>query len=166
MSNLDSSVKKTMDFIFADMDKKTLKDAKKKRLSALKANIGKIVTISIDEIVTNENIRKNIDTKSESFLRLVASIKKYGILENIVAELRINARGSDYRLVCIAGHRRILAAKKTKIITKVPCLLQAYHKPGDPVGAALAENLNREDLHCLDVARGYQRARCFGVAGK
>lgn len=160
MDNLSNAVAKTMNFVFADIEETT--NEKKKRLSSLKANIGKVVTISIDEIETNENVRKSIDTESEGFLRLVESIKKYGILENVVAELRINSKESDYRLVCIAGHRRILAAKAAKSITKVSCLLQSYKQKGDHVGAALAENLNREDLHCLDVADGYKNLLTSG----
>ncbi len=160
MENLSNAVAKTMNFVFADIEEAT--NDKKKRLNSLKANIGKVVTISIDEIETNENIRKSIDTNSEGFLRLVESIKKYGILENVVAELRINSKESDYRLVCIAGHRRILAAKVAKNITKVSCLLQSYKQKGDHVGAALAENLNREDLHCLDVADGYKELLLAG----
>ncbi len=154
MNNLSNAVAKTMNFVFADIEEAT--NEKKKRLTSLKAHIGKIATIPLDEIETNENIRQAIDTNSEGFLRLVESIKRYGILENVVAELRINSKETDYKLVCIAGHRRILAAKAAQTITKVPCLLQAFSQKGDHVGAALAENLNREDLHCLDVADGYK----------
>lgn len=157
MSNLSGAVAKTMNFVFADIEEVASDkiSEKIKRISSLKANINKIVTIPIDEIVTDENVRKSIDISSESFLRLVESVKKYGVLENIVAELRLNKKESDYKLVCIAGHRRILAAKAAKNITKIPCLLQSYTTKGDNIGAALAENLNREDLHCLDVADGY-----------
>lgn len=154
MSNLSGAVAKTMNFVFADIEEST--NEKAKRINSLKANLGKVANIPIDEIETGENIRKSIDTNSESFLRLVESIKKYGVLENVVAELRLNKKESDYKLVCIAGHRRILAAKAAQNISKVPCLLQSYSVKGDSVGAALAENLNREDLHCLDVADGYQ----------
>lgn len=154
MTNLTGAVTKTMNYVFADIETST--NETKKRLASLKANIGKIANIPLDEIETNENIRKVIDTESESFLRLVESIKKYGVLENVVVELRINKKETDYKLVCIAGHRRILAAKAAKNITRVPCLLQAFSNKGDGVGAALAENLNREDLHCIDVAEGYQ----------
>ena len=154
MGDLSGAVAKTMNFVFADIDVSA--GDKFKKISALKANVGKIANISIDEIETGENVRKKIDTKSDSFLRLVESVKKYGILENVVAELRINKKENDYKLVCVAGHRRILAAKAAKTITKIPCLLQLYKVKGDQVGAALAENLNREDLHCLDVADGYR----------
>jgi ParB/RepB/Spo0J family partition protein len=160
MSNLENAVAKTMNFVFAELENPG--EDKRKRIASLKANIGKIANIALDEIETNENIRKSIDTESDAFLRLVESIKKYGILENIVAELRINKKENDYTLVCIAGHRRILAAKAAGSITKVPCLLQAYQNPADNIGAALAENLNREDLHCLDVADGYKKLLLHG----
>lgn len=154
MTNLSGAVAKTMNYVFADIETST--NESKKRISALKANIGNLANISLDEIETNENVRKSIDTESESFQRLVESIKKYGILENIVVEVRINKKETDYKLTCVAGHRRILAARAAKNITKVPCLLQHFTNSGDSVGAALAENLNREDLHCLDVAGGYK----------
>jgi len=154
MGNLSGAVSKTMGFVFADIEHST--NDKQKRLNSLKANIGKIANIPIEEIETAENVRKSIDTKSESFLRLIESIKKYGVLENVVAELRLNKKENDYKLVCVAGHRRILAAKAAKNITKIPCLLQSFSVKGDHIGAALAENLNREDLHCLDVADGYK----------
>lgn len=154
MTNLSGAVAKTMNFVFADIETST--NEAKKRISSLKANIGKVANIPLDEIETGENVRKTIDTESDGFLRLIESIKKYGVLENVVVELRLNKKETDYKLVCVAGHRRILAAKAAKNISKVPCLLQSYAKKGDSVGAALAENLNREDLHCLDVADGYR----------
>lgn len=153
MGDLSGAVAKTMNFVFSDIESTT--NENKKRIEALKANIGKVVNISIDEIETNENVRKSVDTKSESFLRLVESVKRYGILENVVAELKIDQE-NNYRLVCVAGHRRILAAKEAGNVIKIPCLLQSYTEKGDNIGAALAENLNREDLHCLDVAEGYK----------
>lgn len=154
MADLNGAVAKTMNFVFAEID--NAGDEGKKRLGTLQANIGKVVTLPLDEIETNENIRRTIDVNSESFSRLLESIKKYGILENIVAELRVNKKDAGYKLVCIAGHRRLLAAKMAGTINKVPCLLQAYEQKGDSVGVALAENLNREDLHCLDIAEGYK----------
>lgn len=154
MSDLSHAVTKTMNFVFADIDMAT--QEKKTRLEILKANVGKIANIPIDEIETDQNIRSNIDIKSESFLRLVESIKKYGILENVVVNLQISQDDDNYKLICVAGHRRILAAKVIGNIYKIPCLIQDYIKNGDNVGAALAENLNREDLHCLDIAEGYQ----------
>ncbi len=154
MTNLSGAVAKTMNLVFADIETST--NEVRKRINALKANIGKVANIPLEEIQTNENVRKSINTTSEGFSRLVESIRKYGILENVVVELRLNKKETDYKLVCIAGHRRILAARATGVISKIPCLLQLYGQKSDSVGAALAENLNREDLHCLDVADGYR----------
>jgi ParB/RepB/Spo0J family partition protein len=154
MTNLSNAVAKTINTVFEEIDIST--DEIKKRISSLKANIGKIANIPIEEIETNENIRKTVALDSENFLRLVESVKKYGVLENVVVELRLNKKETDYKLVCIAGHRRIFAAKAAKTITKIPCLLQSYTNRSDGIGAALAENLNREDLHCIDVADGYR----------
>lgn len=159
MANLSSAVAKTMNFVFSDIESSTSNEAKK-RVESLKASIGKIANLPINEIETSENVRKKVDVNSEGFLRLVESIKKYGILENVVVELRI--KGDSYQLVCIAGHRRILAAKAAGNIDRVPCLLQAYTDKSDSIGAALAENLNREDLHCLDVADGYRDLMALG----
>lgn len=153
MANLSGAVAKTMNFVFADIETST--NEAKKRITTLKDNIGKIANIALDEIETNENVRKSIDTESESFLRLVESVRKYGVLENVVVQIKLNKKETDYRLVCVAGHRRILAAKTVGTIKKIPCLLQMYGNEGDSIGTALAENLNREDLHCLDVADGY-----------
>lgn len=154
MTDLTRAVTKTISSVFANMEKPN--GEVQERIAALKANIGKVANIDLSEIETKENIRNSIDTSGEGFLRLVESIKRYGVLENIVVELRLNRDETDYKLVCIAGHRRILAAKEAGNIIRVPCLLQAYTHRGDSVGVALAENLNREDLHCLDVADGYR----------
>ena len=46
----------------------------------------KVRHLRLEEIQTNENIRKSIDIKSDSFARLVESIKRYGILENVIVK--------------------------------------------------------------------------------
>lgn len=155
MSNLNNAVTKTLNLVFAEVNDDN-QELKKTKIDALKKSIGKIANIDINEFITNKNIRSFIDTSSESFLNLTESIKKYGILENIVAELHINKEETEYKLICIAGHRRILAAKQAGSITKIPTLIQSFEHQGERVGLALAENLNREDLHCLDIADGYR----------
>lgn len=160
MSNLNNAVTKTMNFVFADIDNSA--NEVKKRISSLKANIGKVAMIPLSEIGTNENIRQSIDVESDGFIRLVESVKKYGILENIIVELRVNSDETEYQLICVAGHRRILAAKIANTQNKIPCMLQWYNHKSDFIGTALAENLNREDLHCIDIADGYDSLIKFG----
>lgn len=123
------------------------------RLATLKKNVGKVVVIPIREIDDSQNIRKGpIDTESPKFKQLVESIKRDGLLQNIVVELREDSDG--YRLVCLAGHRRIRAmlALGNERITSL--LLEKKSAAGG-VSAALSENQNRENLHFLDVAEGY-----------
>jgi ParB/RepB/Spo0J family partition protein len=131
-----------------------------RKLDVLKDNINRIVSLPLDVIELDENIRHTINQESESFKSLVASIKQFGILENAIVELRESETG--YRLVCVAGHRRILAAKHVAQITKIPCLIKVYDQPDQKIGASLAENLLREDLHCLDVADGYAKLLAAG----
>ena len=58
MTNLSGAVAKTMNSIFADIESST--NESKKRITNLKANLGKIANISLDEIETSDNIRKSI----------------------------------------------------------------------------------------------------------
>ncbi|MDQ3234979.1 MAG: ParB/RepB/Spo0J family partition protein [Pseudobdellovibrionaceae bacterium] len=123
------------------------------RLAVLRKHIGKIVVFNIDEIDTSQNIRKSpIDRESPKFMQLVESIKKDGLLQNIVVELR-EADGS-YSLVCLAGHRRIAAMQVLKN-ERITCLLLDKREHSQSTSTALSENQNREDLHFLDVADGY-----------
>lgn len=154
--SLQKNIAATMNQVTHDINASTqnLADTQRK-LSLLKASINTVVNLSPDDIIFEHNVRHKVDEESPEFEKLCESIKKYGLLKNVVAELHI-AKGEDsYRLVCIAGHRRLTALKKLGLTNKIPCLIKQYNE-GDRVGAALSENLNREGLHCVDIANGYQ----------
>jgi ParB/RepB/Spo0J family partition protein len=123
------------------------------KLEKLLGLIGKIVVLNITDIDISQNIRKDpIDEDSAKFKALVESIRKNGLLQNAVVELRLTEK--SYQLVCLAGHRRIRALKLLGI-EKIPCLLLQNRNSSQSTSAALAENLNRDELHFLDVADGY-----------
>jgi ParB family transcriptional regulator, chromosome partitioning protein len=124
------------------------------RLAQLQKNVGKVVTLKLDEIVIEENVRRIIDTTTPEFGELVDSIRNYGIMQNIVAELQVTQ--DNYRIICIAGQRRLLAARAAQV-EKGPVLLREYKTDDQRVVDGLTENLLREELHCLDVAEGYLR---------
>lgn len=124
------------------------------RLQQYESNVGKIVKIPINEIELDENIRSRIDTESPSFKSLLSSITKHGIQQNIVVELRSNE--NNYRIVCVAGHRRVTAALIAGTIKTIPALIKKFEKTDFRTEHALMENLLREDLHCLDIAAGYK----------
>lgn len=133
---------------------KNITEAQRK-LEILKSSINTVVNISPDDIIFEYNVRHKVDEESPEFEKLCESIKTYGLLKNIVAELQISDQQDSYKLVCIAGHRRLTALKHLGFKNKIPCLIKQYND-GDRVGAALSENLNREGLNCIDIANGYQ----------
>jgi ParB/RepB/Spo0J family partition protein len=124
------------------------------RIQQYISSVGKIVKIPVSDIHLNENVRCQIDTDDSNFQSLLASIKKHGIQQNIVVELRII--DDDYKIVCISGHRRVMAAKMCGTIPLVPALIKQFSDTNTRTELALIENLLREDLHCLDVANGYK----------
>jgi ParB/RepB/Spo0J family partition protein len=122
--------------------------------------IDKIVKIPIEDIELDENIRSSIDTEDDNFKSLLHSIRKHGIQQNIVVEFRKTANG--FKIICVSGHRRVTAAKIAGTISVVPAIIKQFEKSDTRVELALAENLLREGLHCLDVANGYQKLFTLG----
>ncbi|MBI1766483.1 MAG: ParB/RepB/Spo0J family partition protein [Acidobacteria bacterium] len=121
------------------------------RLKAYLDYVGKTVTVPLDLILIEDNVRKQVDTNSPKFQELVESIKREGLLQNLVVDVRTGASGTY--LSCVSGQRRLLAAKIAGV-EKAVCLLKQYSE-GDRVSIGLTENLVRQDLHCIDVADGY-----------
>ncbi len=126
-------------------------------IEKLKQNFGKVVFFHVETIQTDQNIRSNIDTESEDFKKLLESIREHGVLQNPVVELRENDQTIwGYDLICVAGHRRLLAASVLGI-ERVNCSLHKFSNASQRTGIALAENLNREGLYSLDIADGYAK---------
>lgn len=136
-------------------------DANREKLERLQAAIGKVVLLPIEEILIEDNVRQSIDTKADSFLELVSSIRENnGVLQNLIIELQI--KEDKYRLICIAGQRRLLAARIAGVV-KVPALIKQYANDGERVIDGLTENLTRQDLPAIDIAEGYQRLLKAGI---
>lgn len=136
-------------------------DTNREKLERLQAAIGKVVLLPIEEILIEDNVRQSIDTTADSFLELVSSIRENnGVLQNLIIELQI--KDDKYRLICVAGQRRLLAARIAGVV-KVPALLKQYANDGERVIDGLTENLTRQDLPALDIAEGYQRLLKTGI---
>lgn len=135
-------------------------DPQEEKLKKYELLIDKIAKIPIEDIELDENIRASIDINDESFKSLTHSIRKYGIQQNIVVELRRLATG--FKIVCVSGHRRVTAAKAIGTISVVPALIKQFDKSDTRIELALAENLLREGLHCLDIANGYLQLFSLG----
>jgi len=82
---------------------------------------------------------------------LVQSVKEKGILQPIVA---IRTEVSN-RYQILAGERRWRAAQKAGL-TQVPLLLRET-TPAEVLEIALIENVQRQDLNCIEEALAYQR---------
>jgi ParB/RepB/Spo0J family partition protein len=157
MINIIKEDQVTIEREFTDLDKI------KKKISLLKGAVNTVITISPNEIQMKKNVRHDIDEESSDFKQLCESIKTFGLMKNVVAELRVSPDEESYELVCIAGHRRLTALKRLGKEDKIPCLIKSYdNNNGDRVGAALSENLTREGLGCVDIANGYRELKNSG----
>lgn len=129
-------------------------------LRKLLANIGKTVILPVNWLVIRDNIRQMVDTASPDFAKLVESVRKYGVKQNLIGNVAVGEDGS-WQIVCVAGQRRLLAAQQSGRET-VPVRLERYTDKASHLVDALSENLLRKNLHCLDTAVGYLRLREAG----
>jgi len=80
---------------------------------------------------------------------LVASVREHGVVQPVL----VRKLGDGYQLV--AGERRLRAARMAGLET-VPVVVQEFSE-SQMVEIALIENLQREDLNCIEEARAYRR---------
>ena len=107
--------------------------------------------ININDIEINQDQpRKNFNDKS--LKELAISIKNYGIIQPITVR-----RLSENKFQLISGERRFRASKLSGIQTIPSFIKDADEK--EILELALIENIQREDLNPLEVAKGYQRLK-------
>ena len=137
--------------------------AEKKALTVPEiAAMNGFLELAISDILRTENIRQGIDTEAPEFLNLTESIRTIGLQNPPVVEVR-GADSAKAQLVCVSGHRRLLALE-TIGESRVTCALKLFRTERHRALAALAENINREDLHFLDKADGYGALVKHGMA--
>lgn len=109
----------------------------------------KIIKVPVDQIYPNPyQPRKTFD---EAALNdLAASIQLYGVLQPLLV-----APGENGQYLLIAGERRLRASKMAKL-AEVPVIVTDYTTQ-QIAEIALIENLQREDLHFLEEAEGYEQ---------
>lgn len=109
----------------------------------------KVVKVPIEKIVPNPyQPRKTFE--SEALADLASSIAQFGVLQPLLV-----APSSDGTYLLIAGERRLRASKMAKL-TEVPVIISEYTSQ-QIAEIALIENLQREDLHFLEEAEGYEK---------
>lgn len=126
------------------------------------ADLNGFFELNIKEIERDQNIRYQININSHEFRNLKESIRSIGLQNPPVVEVRQVREGEDPHLVCISGHRRLLALEALGV-EKVVCALKKFQSSRHRTLAGLAENINREDLHFLDKAAGYGQLVSVGM---
>ena len=109
----------------------------------------KVVKVGIEQIFPNPyQPRKTFD--DGALADLASSIAQYGVLQPLLV-----APAEDGRYLLIAGERRLRASRMAKL-TEVPVIISEYSSQ-QIAEIALIENLQREDLHFLEEAEGYEQ---------
>lgn len=124
---------------------------------------GELLQVAIEALHPNrQQPRRHFD--AEALEELVSSVKAHGILEPVLVrplEARDIPRSSgrvpasDTQFEIVAGERRWRAAQKAGL-REVPVLVRLLDDR-HAFEIALVENLQREDLNPVEIARGLQR---------
>lgn len=88
--------------------------------------------------------------EDEALADLSASIAQYGVLQPLLV-----APAEDGRYLLIAGERRLRASRMANV-KEVPVIVSEYTTQ-QIAEIALIENLQREDLHFMEEAEGYEQ---------
>ncbi len=110
--------------------------------------------VAIDAIEPNPRQPRQ-QLPAASLDSLARSLREHGVIQPLIVVLRPgagNEQGPRYQL--IAGHRRWEAAKLAGIKT-VPVVVK-HATPQQMLEMALVENIQREDLNPIEMARAYQ----------
>ncbi len=126
-----------------------------------------VTTLRVSEIVPNRyQPRRTFD--KDKLQELANSLKENGIIQPIIVTKRDD---SLYEL--IAGERR-LEASKLAGFREVPVIVRSV-TPKEQLQFAIIENVQREDLNAIEVAKAYQQlneefhlthAQISGIVGK
>lgn len=109
--------------------------------------------ISLDLIDPNpQQPRRDFD--EEELNELADSIREHGVLQPVL--LQPNRLGTRYQL--ISGERRVRAAE-TAGLTKIPSLIHDPRDSESSMTVALVENIQRENLNDIELARAYRRLK-------
>ena len=116
-----------------------------------------IFYIEVDKISPNPDQPRR-EFEPESLKELAASIREFGLLTPIVVTKK-NVEGPsgvevEYEL--IAGERRLKASKLLGLQT-IPAIVRNIRLDRERLELAIIENIQREDLNPIEMARAYAR---------
>lgn len=103
--------------------------------------------IEMDKLILNSaNFR--MDANQERIIELATSISRTGLINPIT----VRPKGKKYEIV--AGNRRYLACVHLKF-TEIECIIRTL-SDDEANELQLSENIQREDIHPMDEARGFK----------
>lgn len=112
-------------------------------------NASEVQLVTIAEIVPNPfQPRKTFN--DEALQELAASIEQFGVIQPLLVR-----RKNDSGFELVAGERRLRASKLAGLV-EVPVIVKELADK-EMAELAMIENLQREDLHFLEEAEGFQQ---------
>ena len=147
------------DFFFLDEDLEKKKEEKEeKEIEEPERKIKEAVfLIEVDKIRPNPFQPRKV-VHDDSLFELAQSIRKFGILQPLVVQKKeiVKEDGIEVYYELIAGHRRLEAAKMIGL-ERVPALIKDLNQKKEQLEIAVIENLQRENLSPIEVARAFAR---------
>lgn len=113
------------------------------------ADVPRISFVPLDEIAPNPGQPRKI-FDADALVELTESIKRLGVLQPISVTQNPHSDGPKWMIV--AGERRWRASKLASLST-IPAIVTGK----DLEEVALVENIQREDLHPIEIARAIQK---------
>lgn len=132
--------------------------ATKRVPAAVKKHLGEAVFyLEAEKISPNPHQpRRHFD---ETAIReLASSIREFGILQPLLVSKIVKEvpTGTEVEYELIAGERRLLAAKMLGL-ERVPAIVRNINFERERLELAVIENLQREDLNAVEMARAFSR---------
>ena len=143
-----TSLNKGLEALLGDVAES--KNSEKPQKNVKKETKEKSSEVLLSQIRANQyQPRTSFDQKKLE--ELAESIKKHGVIQPVL----VRKDGKGFELV--AGERRFRAAKLAKL-KKIPVVVSNISDV-QSLEIAILENIQREDLNPLEVAKGYQRLK-------
>ncbi|MEK7607997.1 MAG: ParB/RepB/Spo0J family partition protein [Patescibacteria group bacterium] len=116
-----------------------------------------IFYLEVEKIKPNpQQPRKSFD--EDALHDLSSSIREFGILQPLVVTKKEHEipTGTEVEYELIAGERRLMAAKLAGL-ERVPAIVRSVDLERERLELAVIENLQREDLNAIEMARAFSR---------
>ena len=115
--------------------------------AARKHTTDRVIGIPVDDISPNP-YQPRVIMDENSLKELAASIKEKGVVQPII----VRSLGSD-KYEVIAGERRLRASRLAGL-SEIPAIVKEVDD-AESMALALTENIQREDLNVIELARAY-----------